>query len=64
MKALSHLFSFALLFLFFFIPQFAFAQGADTGDLHVTVKDPKGNVVANATVTVRPLAGPTMDAVA
>ena len=53
MKALSHLFSFALLFLFFFIPQFAFAQGADTGDLHVTVKDPKGNVVTNATVTVQ-----------
>jgi hypothetical protein len=57
MKALSHLFSFAVLFLFFFIlffiPQFAFAQGADTGDLHVTVKDPKGNVVTNATVTVQ-----------
>jgi hypothetical protein len=31
----------------------AFAQGAATGDLHVTVKDPKGNLVANATVTVR-----------
>jgi hypothetical protein len=27
--------------------------GAATGDLHVTVKDPKGNLVANATVTVR-----------
>ncbi len=27
--------------------------GASTGDLHVTVKDAKGNLVANATVTVR-----------
>jgi len=35
----------------------AFAQGgAATGDLHVTVKDPKGNVVTNATVTVRDVA--------
>jgi hypothetical protein len=31
----------------------AFGQGAATGDLHVTVKDPKGNFVANATVTVK-----------
>ena len=31
-----------------------FAQGgAATGDLHVTVKDPKGSVVTNAAVTVR-----------
>jgi hypothetical protein len=30
-----------------------FAQGASTGDLHVSVKDPKGNVVTNATVTAR-----------
>ena len=30
---------------------FGFAQGAATGDLHVTVKDPKGNLVTNATVT-------------
>jgi hypothetical protein len=31
----------------------AFSQGgADTGDLHVTVKDPKGSLVTNATVTV------------
>jgi hypothetical protein len=28
------------------------AQGAATGDLHVTVKDPSGKVVTNATVTV------------
>jgi hypothetical protein len=26
--------------------------GASTGDLHITVKDPKGNVVTNGTVTV------------
>ena len=32
----------------------AFGQGGvATGDLHVTVKDPKGGVVTNATVTVR-----------
>ena len=31
-----------------------YAQGgAATGDLHVTVRDPKSNLVANATVTVR-----------
>ncbi len=32
---------------------FSFGQGAATGDLHVTVKDPKGGVVTNATVTVQ-----------
>ena len=32
----------------------AFGQGgAATGDLHVTVKDPNGNIVTSATVTVR-----------
>jgi hypothetical protein len=31
----------------------AFGQGVATGDLHVTVKDPSGNLVTNATVTVR-----------
>ncbi len=30
-----------------------FAQGASTGDLHITVRDPKGSVVTNATVTAR-----------
>jgi hypothetical protein len=35
------------------VGQLAFAQGAASGDLHVTVKDQKGNSVANATVTVR-----------
>jgi hypothetical protein len=35
----------------------AFAQGgAATGDLHLTVKDPKGNLVTNATVTVSEVA--------
>jgi len=30
-----------------------YTQSAATGDLHVTVKDPKGNVVTSATVTAR-----------
>jgi hypothetical protein len=30
-----------------------FAQGASTGDLHITVKDPKGGLVTNASVTAR-----------
>ena len=30
-----------------------FAQGASTGDLHVTIRDPKGSLVTNATVTAR-----------
>src|SRR5258707_1345335 len=35
----------------------AFAQGGvATGDLHVTVKDPKGNLVTNANVTVQDVA--------
>jgi hypothetical protein len=43
-----------LLFLF---RSMAFAQGgAATGDLHITVKDPKGGLVANATVTVSDVA--------
>jgi Carboxypeptidase regulatory-like domain/TonB dependent receptor len=61
MKASSSLsFSLSLSLRFFFLAVFfllirqsAFAQGAATGDLHVSVKDPKGNVVTNATVTVR-----------
>src|SRR3981081_4345812 len=48
------LFFFAVMFLL--VRQFAFAQGAATGDLHVSVKDPKGGVVTNATVTVRDVA--------
>jgi Carboxypeptidase regulatory-like domain/TonB dependent receptor-like, beta-barrel len=48
----------ALFSLFFLsLSIFACAQGGvATGDLHVTVKDPKGSFVANATVTVRDLA--------
>src|SRR5579862_1260729 len=35
----------------------AFGQGGvATGDLHVTVKDPKGGVITNATVTVEDVA--------
>ena len=37
----------------FLLSTFAFPQGAATGDLHVTVKDLKGAVVTNATVTAR-----------
>ena len=37
----------------FLLSTFAFSQGAATGDLHVTVKDLKGAVVTNATVTAR-----------
>jgi hypothetical protein len=54
MKATLRLFCFAVMFLL--VRQSAFAQGAATGDLHVSVKDPKGNVVTNATVTVRDVA--------
>jgi Carboxypeptidase regulatory-like domain/TonB dependent receptor len=54
MKASLRLFCFAAMFLL--IRHSAFAQGASTGDLHVSVKDPKGNVVTNATVTVRDVA--------
>jgi len=48
--------SFRLVFLvvmFLLVRQSAFAQAAATGDLHVSVKDPKGNAIANATVTAR-----------
>jgi hypothetical protein len=38
------------------LPQYIFAQGAATGDLHVSVKDAKGNVVTNALVTVSDVA--------
>jgi hypothetical protein len=39
---------------FSLISALAFGQGgAATGDLHVTVKDPRGNLVANAVVKVR-----------
>jgi hypothetical protein len=38
------------------ISQVALGQGAATGDLHVTVKDPKGSVVTNASVNVKDVA--------
>ncbi len=34
----------------------AFGQGSATGDLHIIVKDPGGNLIANATVTARDVA--------
>ena len=55
MKATLRLFCSAFFFLLC-VWQFAHAQGAATGDLHVSVKDAKGNVVTNATVTVRDVA--------
>src|SRR6202522_1566801 len=54
MKATVGLFCFALIVLV--VRQTAFAQGAATGDLHVSVKDPKDNAVTNATVIVRDVA--------
>jgi len=53
-SATLRLFCFAI--VFFLVRQSAFAQGAATGDLHVSVKDPKGSVVTNAIVTVRDVA--------
>src|SRR5712692_7697610 len=41
----------SLTFLMLLLTTFSFAQGVASGDLHVTVRDPKGNVVTNATVT-------------
>src|ERR1700686_3511085 len=44
-------------FLFLLLAAIAFGQGGvATGDLHVTVKDPSGNFVTNATVTARDVA--------
>ena len=54
MKSAIRLFLFPVILLF--VSQLAFAQGASTGDLRVNVKDPKGGVVNNATVTVRDVA--------
>ncbi|MGP0020070.1 MAG: TonB-dependent receptor domain-containing protein [Candidatus Sulfotelmatobacter sp.] len=49
--------SLCFFFLVLLLSAIGFGQGgAATGDLHVTVKDAKGNLVANATVTVRDLA--------
>jgi Carboxypeptidase regulatory-like domain len=53
LKALPALLSLVILLL----SSIAFGQGgAATGDLHVTVKDPKGDLVVNATVTVKDVA--------
>src|SRR2546425_8845889 len=41
----------SLTFLLLLLTTFSFAQGVASGDLHVTVRDPNGNVVTNATVT-------------
>ena len=54
MKPPLRLFFFAVLFLL--VRQSAFAQGASTGDLHVSVRDAKGSVVTNAAVTVSDVA--------
>jgi Carboxypeptidase regulatory-like domain/TonB dependent receptor len=43
----------SLVFSSLLLTALGFGQSAATGDLHVTVKDPKGNVVTNATVTAR-----------
>ena len=43
-------------FLVLLLSVIACAQGGvATGDLHVTVKDPKGNIITNAAVTVQEL---------
>src|SRR5713101_1257512 len=56
MKASASLRMFFFAAVLLLVRQFAFAQGAATGDLHVSVKDPKGGGVTNATVTVRDVA--------
>jgi len=49
--------TFSVSLLVLLLSSIAFGQGGvATGDLHVTVKDPKGNLVANATVTVSDVA--------
>ena len=40
-------------FQFVLLATLGFAQGVATGDLHVNVRDPKGSVLTNATVTAR-----------
>src|SRR5216683_6347995 len=49
--------TFSVSLFFALLSSIAFGQGgAATGDLHVTVKDAKGNLVTNATVTVGDIA--------
>ncbi len=43
----------SVVFSILLLSALALSQSSATGDLHVTVKDPKGNVVTNATVTAR-----------
>ena len=43
----------SLLISWLLLAGFTMAQSAATGDLHATVKDPKGNLVADAKVTAR-----------
>jgi hypothetical protein len=43
----------AIAFVVAALTALGFAQGVSTGDLHVTVKDPKGSLVTNATVSAR-----------
>ena len=43
----------SLTILMLALTTFGFAQGAATGDLRVTVRDPKGSLVTNAAVTAR-----------
>ncbi len=56
MKASASLRMFFFAVVLLLVRQFALAQGAATGDLHVSVRDPKGGGVTNATVTVRDVA--------
>jgi hypothetical protein len=49
--------TFSVSILVLLVSSISFGQGgAATGDLHVTVKDPKGSLVSNATVTVSDVA--------
>jgi hypothetical protein len=43
----------SIAFVIVMLAAFGFAQGASTGDLHITVRDQKSGLVTNATVTVR-----------
>ena len=45
--------TFLLLSVVLLFASLVYGQGVATGDLHVTVKDPQGNLVTNATVVVR-----------
>jgi hypothetical protein len=56
-KKIRNLQTVSVCLLVLLLSSFAFGQGGvATGDLHVTVKDPAGNLVANAIVTVSDVA--------